>query len=396
MISQPTTSCNRIASQPHRIPLHHFTSPHIRPHDITSHHISHITWYDGTSNCITSRPIPPHITWHDMTSHDMTSFCMTYHAATREIAIIAVIYLSGRVEAIVLYGLFGPVSLRLDGTMKTAWPLNDSQFSSKHITFFNLATNHMTSCHITARHITSYHHRRHITETQPATTKSSPDKTAEGWCTQKTRFGQRWCTFSLVSTVFWHCPRLAQELLVRYNADLKQYVTIWLRVWLLTNLDVLLRGARLAASGHLETFSVQRGLLRRGRLRWKSGRQNRRAGLFDENRRLFPRKNRIEKVFEQQTLKIFPLFIVFLGCAHELESIDMKPVKTSRISREQMCKYASQCARKSLDTTNSREMRRIGRSSKPFAGLRCFIIYYVHDDASLLTVHTVIAGAWCL
>ena len=44
---------------------------------------------------------------------------------------------------------------------------------------------------IIPHHNTSHRHHRHTMETQPDTTKTPPDGTAEGWCAQKKWFGQR-------------------------------------------------------------------------------------------------------------------------------------------------------------------------------------------------------------
>ena len=65
---------------------------------------------------------------------------------------------------------------------------------------------HVTTNHITYRAL--HHHHRHTTETQPVTTKTPPPNgTAEGWCTQNTRFGHRtgWspCAHSIGRFFLW-------------------------------------------------------------------------------------------------------------------------------------------------------------------------------------------------
>ena len=65
-----------------------------------------------------------------------------------------------------------------------------------------------TTWHHVPHHRTLHHHHQHTTETQPATTKTPPpDGTAEGWCTQKTRFGHRtgWspCARSIGKFFLW-------------------------------------------------------------------------------------------------------------------------------------------------------------------------------------------------
>ena len=89
--------------------------------------------------------------------------------------------------------------------------------TSHHITWQDMtwyvATNHITSPHVTSQPTTwhtptSHHQHLRATETQPAATKTSPpDETAEGWCIQKTWFGQcaGWwtCTHSIGKFFLW-------------------------------------------------------------------------------------------------------------------------------------------------------------------------------------------------
>ena len=107
-------------------------------------------------------------------------------------------------------------------THDTTWPDTTSHW---HDVTWHLATNHITSFHVTSQpttlsllhltsqpttwhHSTLHHHHRHTTEAQPATTKTPPpDRTAEGWCTQKTRFGHRTgllpCAHSIGNVFLW-------------------------------------------------------------------------------------------------------------------------------------------------------------------------------------------------
>ena len=138
MASQPTISHKHIASQPHNIPCHPMVSHHITSHQVTSH--------DSARQHVASHTAH-HMAWHDISP-----------------------------------------------TTALAPPHLTSQPTTLH-TSSHLAT--MTSYHVTSPHSTSRHHHRHTTETQPATTKIPPSNgMAEGWRTQKTRFGQR--------TGWWH------------------------------------------------------------------------------------------------------------------------------------------------------------------------------------------------
>ena len=130
---------NHIASQTHNIPSSCVASLHSRWNLITGEHVTwhrmtphkkshHIKWRDMT---------PHHVTWHDhLNSRDLTT--------------------------------------------------NQLLTTLLHLTM------QPTTWHHVPHHRTLHHHHRHTTETQPATTKTlPPDGTAEGWCTQKTRFGHR-------------------------------------------------------------------------------------------------------------------------------------------------------------------------------------------------------------
>ena len=136
-----TTTSHHIHITSHPMPLHHITPHQITSHDSTSRHI--------TRHYITSR----HNTWHHMTWHDTTS----YHVTSRN---------------------------------------QPHYLTSRHLTANHITSSHFASNHMTSYHTTSHHHRRHHANTTShhqniTTRKPPPNGTAEGWGTQKTRFGQR-------------------------------------------------------------------------------------------------------------------------------------------------------------------------------------------------------------
>ena len=137
-----------------------------------------LRWTSLYITSITSHRIPAHITSHDMTTHDITS----HHIPSSHL-------ISPRKQPHYLTSPHNQPHYPIS-------PRNQPHDIIPH--------------HITAHHIT-----KNSMETQPATTKTSPPNgTAEGWCAQRTRFGQR--------TGWWPCtyfirklpPCLIQELLV--------------------------------------------------------------------------------------------------------------------------------------------------------------------------------------
>ena len=133
---------------------------HIASHHVISLYITSITLHDSTS-----------ITLHHITSHDMTAHAITSHHI-----------ISPRNQPHYLTSLHNQPHYLIS-------PRNQPHDIIPH--------------HITAHHIT-----RHSMETQPATTKTSPPNgTAEGWCAQKTRFGQRtgwWpCAYFIRKVFLW-------------------------------------------------------------------------------------------------------------------------------------------------------------------------------------------------